>query len=946
MTDTSLGDLPDAAAVNAPDGNSEEDWQPVDDFLDNDTAFTEAMRETYHHTHTRRVYRDSRTWRQRLERQQANWQLLLESLTAAFLKWKYPDLPSGPTLPSDTDISMDIDDATDVDPVSYDFTIDCVDLYSLSSSIHVARSSSMTAHVAMVLQGFLPTSPVDPTLAVSIKTLELFRRLRNRKASLSVEAYAKVLCDLYAIPYHRRYRKALSDTFDVYLTILQRVDAQVVKILGRDSPNWRVKNACPACCYELKDEPYLRYRRMLAMDGNNSLKRIRQVGSRETADVRVFDSDYFLSHDFVNQYADEVKRKVSAKDKPVVPEDVPAPPDSDDEPAPGDPTDGAQLEPCADNWKASQAEELSRMWSIYEETGNFVAACRHGLILWVIDMVRSGELAKYPLAVVACAIKILGDRNLVGYDIGCSFTATLNSSSLGDVFKASLSRCCVNAFHGYSHNYLCQAQHHPNNIKGMGLEDLEGMERIFSGSNQLANVLRYATAYRRRLLIDLYVRQWDEDKYENLGIFIFNNYVQALKIIKEDSYALEHAMESLNIAGTAELDKWQAEELEYLRNLGKEEDYDVMAVAYVERLQELDDVNRRYDNTSATFMIETPAEYGSATASQPLNTYSSELSRTRRLETERRYADERRQAVLKEVVEMEVRLSITTRWHPATPEYINAVQYLGRRTYEKALDQLQKLVVQRLFELHKMNQSQNGYQMRSHIAKALQKRSKAIQRAVKLYNAAASALNPPRPTIDWNTVSHYKFLEEFPLLRNTSQELSGKRWSQPAVRETMKQWQRICRAREEVIRCNVEVRRLHTSILDEAQSFCEILVRSATLGPIHGAVKDFITRRTRVNVRLLQKIDQIYNLEDFSGEGKPGVRKANDDEIDIANRSTVPNAEISGNQVGDTRISELPIPPAPHLDAQENENDEGGESEDEDTREGVLNLLDFVSDLP
>ena len=54
--------------------------------------------------------------------------------------------------------------------------------------------------------------------------------------------------------------------------------------------------------------------------------------------------------------------------------------------------------------------------------------------------------------------------------------------------------------------------------------------------------------------------------------------------------------------------------------------------------------------------------------------------------------------------------------------------------------------------------------MRTHIAKALQKRSKAIQRAVKTYNAAVSALDPPRLTIDWNTVSHYKFLEEFPLL--------------------------------------------------------------------------------------------------------------------------------------------------------------------------------------
>ena len=53
------------------------------------------------------------------------------------------------------------------------------------------------------------------------------------------------------MPYHRRYHKALSDTFDIYLTILQRVDADVNKLLGRDSPDWRVQNPCPACCYEV-----------------------------------------------------------------------------------------------------------------------------------------------------------------------------------------------------------------------------------------------------------------------------------------------------------------------------------------------------------------------------------------------------------------------------------------------------------------------------------------------------------------------------------------------------------------------------------------------------------------------------------------------------------------------------------------------------------------------
>jgi hypothetical protein len=239
--------------------------------------------------------------------------------------------------------------------------------------------------------------------------------------------------------------------------------------------------------------------------------------------------------------------------------------------------------------------------------------------------------------------------------------------------------------------------------------------------------------------------------------------------------------------------------------------------------------------------------------------------------------------------------------------------------------------------------------MRTHIAKALQKRSKAIQRAVKTYNTVATALDPPKPTIDWNTVSHYKFLEEFPLLRNTSQDLTGKRWALPAVRETMKQWRRVCRAREEVIRCNVEVRRLHTSIVDEETSFQKILAQSAVLGPIHGAVSNFIKRRTRVNIRLLQKISKIYDLEGFSGIASPGVRQVSgtltpqDDEMQVENEVTELNVGKGGNfeHIQSTSGQELQLT----SQAPENEIDDSSDSEDETYAEGVVNILDFVSEL-
>lgn len=50
------------------------------------------------------------------------------------------------------------------------------------------------------------------------------------------------------------------------------------------------------------------------------------------------------------------------------------------------------LEQCVKNWKAAAGEEKKQMWRMFDESGLFASACRHGFILWIVDMIRSGEL--------------------------------------------------------------------------------------------------------------------------------------------------------------------------------------------------------------------------------------------------------------------------------------------------------------------------------------------------------------------------------------------------------------------------------------------------------------------------------------------------------------------------------------------------------------------------
>ncbi|KAF9030670.1 hypothetical protein BDP27DRAFT_1246108 [Rhodocollybia butyracea] len=638
--------------------------------------------------HGRRKYKDTRTWKQRIQRFNDAWASIIDELVDEYIRWKYSPV-HGPCSPN-----------------SWDFSIQVIDIYSPTRETTIYRDSETKATSALVQAGYLPASPEPPSIAVSLRTLELLHAIRLFKPNFSIEAFAKTVCHLHSKPYRRTYRTALSDTFDIYLAMLRKVDSRVARELGHDSPNYRALNSCPPCTYELEDEPPQIFSRMVAVDGNNSLKRLDGVGKREVSDTRVFgESDYYLSEEFVNLYADEVPARPRSKPAGEVTEEDFSQDWVDEEH--GDPTDGdpdPTLQECTDNWKASDAEAAKKMWDAFRESGYFVMACRHGFVMWVADMIRSGELAKYPLSMVAKALKVFSPGWVLGYDIGCSFSGTIRRSSLGVEFKEKCCRTCVNAFHGYAHCALCQQMYHPLNIRGMGLEDLETLERLFSSSNQLASITRYMSPYRRRVFIDLFLQQWDREKYQNLATMLHNNYVQALDILEYELPSFEADIQALGLT-KEELSTYIAEESCHYATLGSETEEDLHAVAYVELLQKYSEVNTAYENASTNFRLHTPSDYQFLSDAA---SYNVNLSEGRKTETRRRYLLEQRDKILFETVQLEAVMNIDRRWEPSDREYKDAVGYINTRKYRQALERLHKLVVQRLFELHKMNLSNTG----------------------------------------------------------------------------------------------------------------------------------------------------------------------------------------------------------------------------------------------
>jgi hypothetical protein len=217
-----------------------------------------------------------------------------------------------------------------------------------------------------------------------------------------------------------------------------------------------------------------------------------------------------------------------------------------------------------------------------------------------------------------------------------------------------------------------------------------------------------------------------------------------------------------------------------------------------------------------------------------------------------------------------------------------------------------------------------GYNMRTHIAKSLQSRAKAIRNAVKEYNQLAAPIG--RPTLDWTKVSHYSFLDEFNLLRDTRDDISKQPWADPVIRETMRRYQRLQRAKEEVSRCNIELRRLHTSIIDEHHFFDSIVVDKSK-EPLAREIKEHIGHRRAVNHVLLGRIITTYSLDGFSRDRTPGVRKGG------FCRTT--NATSSNT---------VPITSQAPLEGVEDLENEGDEPDD-DAAGDLGNLIDFMTNI-
>ncbi|KAF9486113.1 hypothetical protein BDN70DRAFT_235965 [Pholiota conissans] len=812
---------------------------------------------------------DSRTRRDRIQRLVDAWRQQIPRLAIQYLEWKHCGDPLLPSTSSEELWEVEVISFTDRNKRKFAHT-----------------EGAISANETLVRHGFLGATPERPSIAISITLLEIYRQLRRVCPRLSLDALSRALCHLHRIPRQSHLADQLSSAYDCYLELLRYVRGLSAKALRRNA-EWDQQNICPPCLYKTTNEPALKFSFLAAMDGNNSLKLV--DSTFRPGSVRLDDrssmSFRWIAPQTVDIFKDEVARKPA---QPVDPSSsqlnstpmlapagvIPDAPDTDlllD--ADIDSEDVAWLNvtemdelaqcvnACVERWRAAGPEARKKMFSLFAIAGIFLAVCRHGHVLVMCDMIRSGELMKYPLAIIDRLVTQYGSDICMGYDIMCAFIKTLSRSILGSKVAAFRLHGVVPSFHGHAHNRSCQLHWHPLYTEGVGLEDFEECERTFSKSNELASVTRLASPYHRAQHIDEHFMFHDQDKHAASGNFIYQNYRQALEKIASDSQHLA-ALEQRLHTTEADYEHYLQAERDHLMSLKTEPKEVQEAVDYMELLQELVAARKDADTALANFkQLDAGIKAG--------------FSRQKILYTQTRVRTTHTRHQMKEeaVQRYEEEHGIVERWDEGSEVYQKALKLLTERSYHRAIDNLERLVVQRLFELTKLGMNGVGYKLRDKINKALRTRATAIQNALKHYNDAAALLNPPRNSLSWNTVLKAATVADFDLLRDTRSDIRTLAWAEPAHREATTLYFGIKRAKEEVVRLNVEITRLLTFMFDVHIDYHHALQQCVDSNPAFAhQLRQCWEYEDHINEVIVKKLVQTAQLVGFSGSLSIGCR--------------------------------------------------------------------------
>ncbi|KAJ9093157.1 hypothetical protein QFC21_006473 [Naganishia friedmannii] len=169
---------------------------------------------------------------------------------------------------------------------------------------------------------------------------------------------------------------------------------------------------CPCCLYQLADEQPRTHGLMFTIDGNFSWKRLQRHGQVEYREFN--DVSLRIPPDIVNRYEETPRRRnVSVQEH----------------------HDEESTERCSESQRMHQKTIVKGI----NETGIVALVCRHNVVWKYVDMIQSGESAKYAKCLIHWLIENgLGEKAVVGYDTGCTLGSIMKNS---EIMSTAVSAC-------------------------------------------------------------------------------------------------------------------------------------------------------------------------------------------------------------------------------------------------------------------------------------------------------------------------------------------------------------------------------------------------------------------------------------------------------------------------------------------------------------------------
>ncbi|POV99957.1 hypothetical protein PSTT_13447 [Puccinia striiformis] len=339
--------------------------------------------------------------------------------------------------------------------------------------------------VQLLANGFLPSSPSEPTAGFSMRLLAYHNhawhhsnvRMTPFAATQQVfnEERSETLWNRGQTA-GRDLRNCLAETILVYRSLIDMNTDLVQSVLEMSELQKLASGTCPACfgpsmktgLYRL---PSVANRLNVSLNGNFQ-QRHQKVAGRNVIPLNT-------PHMFTQPAdLDEIKEYISNQERIH--------------------KVNKKADKCSASHKAGNDNRNETTWKACDDTGLMGACCRHDAVIHLANIHGTGENRALALVLLERIIKTVEADRPIGvlYDLGCALDKFVQ---LRDIWPESRSRLSfgTSVFHAYVHEWPCQVKYNPRYQKGWGLSDGESLERLWSALSPLVSPLRYATRNNR-----------------------------------------------------------------------------------------------------------------------------------------------------------------------------------------------------------------------------------------------------------------------------------------------------------------------------------------------------------------------------------------------------------------------------------------------------------------